>query len=487
MKETKNKKKRPGKNKTRKNKTNREILIVTYFFLLVFGCFTGYFIYFMNVESETYITSPYNTRQDLLANTVTRGKILSSDKTVLAETLIDEVGNEFRSYPYSNLFAHVVGYASKGKSGLESAYNFYMLKSHMNPLDQLTNSLSGKKNPGDYIVTTLDLELQRIAYDGMGDYNGAVVVMEPATGKILAMVSKPDFDPNQIDAIWDSLLSAEESSNLLNRATAGMYPPGSTFKIVTTLAYLRDQGFSVLDSFSYDCEGNYRYEEFSIRCFDGNAHGLMNLRSAFAQSCNSSFAAIGMSIRPEVFRETAESLLFNKEMPFILSNKSGSFVLDGSSEAWETMQTSIGQGKTLITPLQNVLIASAIANDGVMMKPYLVDRVETAAGQVVRGFQPEIGGTVMTEEEANTLTELMIGVVRQGTAAVLQNDRYQAAGKTGTAEYQTGLEDTHAWFVGFAPADKPLIAVSIVLEDAGNGGGVPTALAKELFDAYLSR
>lgn len=481
MKENKNKKK--GK----KNKTNREILIITYFFLLVFGCFTGYFIYFMNVESETYITSAYNTRQDLLANTVTRGQILSNDKTVLAETRKDELGNEYRSYPYSNLFAHVLGYSSKGKSGLESAYNFYMLKSHMNPFEQVANSLSGEKNAGDNVITTLDLELQRIAYDGMGDYNGAVVVMEPATGKILAMVSKPDFDPNQIDDIWDSLVTAEESSNLLNRATAGMYPPGSTFKVITTLAYLRDQGFSVLDSFSYDCGGNYQYEEFSIRCFDGNAHGPMNLRSAFAQSCNSSFASIGMSINPTVFRETAEALLFNQEMPFILSNKSGSFVLDASSEPWEIMQTSIGQGRTLITPLQNAMIASAIANGGVMMKPYLVDRVETSAGQSVRGFQPEIAGTVLTKEEARTLTELMVGVVRQGTATVLQNDQYQAAGKTGTAEYQTGWEDTHAWFVGFAPADQPTIAVSIVLEDAGNGGGVPTALAKQLFDAYLSR
>ncbi|MCI8514936.1 MAG: penicillin-binding protein 2 [Lachnospiraceae bacterium] len=482
MKERKKKKK-----KTKKNKTNREILVITYFFLLIFGCFTGYFIYFMNVESETYITSAYNTRQDLLGNTVIRGKILSSDKTVLAETLTDALGNETRSYPYSNLFAHVLGYSSKGKSGLESAYNFYLLKSHVNPWEQLANGLSGKKNPGDNVITTLDPELQRIAYDGMGDYNGAVVVMEPATGKILAMVSKPDFDPNQIDAIWDTLVSAEESSNLLNRATAGMYPPGSTFKIVTALAYLRDQGFSVLDSFSYNCEGDYRYNDLTIRCFDRNPHGLMNLRSAFAQSCNSSFASIGMSIDPAVFRETAEELLFNREMPFLLSNKSGSFVMDASSEPWEVMQTSIGQGKTLITPLQNAMIVSAIANGGVAMKPYLVDRVETAAGQTVKGFQPEIGGTFMTKEEATTLTELMTGVVRQGTASILQSDQYQAAGKTGSAEYQTGLEDTHAWFVGFAPTEKPTIAVSIVLEDAGNGGGIPTSLAKQLFDAYLSR
>jgi peptidoglycan glycosyltransferase len=473
--------------KKKKNKTNREILAVTYFFLLIFVCFTGYFIYFMNVKSESYITSSYNTRQDLLANTVTRGEILSRDGTVLAETLTDEEGNETRRYPYSNLFAHVLGYSSKGKSGIEASYNFYLLKSHMNITERLMNSLSDQKNLGDRVITTLDLELQRIAYDGMGGYNGAVVVMEPATGKILAMVSKPDFDPNQIDAIWDSLVSEEGSSNLLNRATAGLYPPGSTFKIVTTLAYLRDQGFSVLDSFSYDCSGSFSHGDLSIRCFDGIAHGPLNLRSAFAQSCNSSFASIGMNLDLSVFRATADGLLFNGTMPFKLSDKSGSFSLDASSDAWEVMQTSIGQGKTLITPLQNAMITAAVANHGVMMKPYVVDRIETAAGHPVKAFQPEIYETVMTEEEADTLTELMIGVVQEGTATILQSEGYQAAGKTGTAEYQTGVEDTHAWFVGFAPAENPSIVVSIVLEDAGTGGGTATLLAKQLFDAYLSR
>lgn len=475
------------KKKKTKNKTNREILAVTYFFLLIFVCFFGYFIYFMNVESETYITSPYNTRQDLLAEHVVRGKILGSDGTVLAETVTDESGSEVRRYPYGSLFAHVLGYSTRGKSGIESAYNFYMLKSHMNPLEQIGNELADRKNAGDYVVTALDPELQRIAYDGMGGYDGAVVVMEPSTGRILAMVSRPDFDPNQIDAVWDSLVSEEGSSNLLNRATAGLYPPGSTFKIVTALEFFRENGQAALTDFGYECTGRFTWGDYSLSCFDGNVHGAVNLRTAFAKSCNSAFASIGMSLDPDRYRATAENLLFNQEMPFQLSDKSGSFVLDSSSSEWEVMQTAIGQGKTLVTPLQNAMIAAAVANDGMMMEPYVVDRIETAAGAVVKTYKPSEYGQVMTADEAAMLTDLMIAVVEEGTATLLQSDRYQAAGKTGTAEYQTGKEEAHSWFVGFAPAEDPQIVVSIVLEDAGNDGGTAKALAKQLFDAYLTR
>ncbi len=480
-----NKEKQKKKNK-KKNRTNREIMAVTYFFLLAFVCFIGYFIYFMNVESEKYITSPYNTRQDLLAERVARGKILSRDGAVLAETLRDAAGNETRNYPYGALFSHVLGYSVKGKSGIESAYNFYMLKSHINPFERIVNELAGVKSPGDQVVTTLDVELQRIAYDGMGDYDGAIVVMEPATGKILAMVSKPDFDPNQIENIWDDLVSETNSSNLLNRATAGLYPPGSTFKIVTALEYYRQNAGTALQEFGYECSGKYTWEAYSLACINSKAHGTVNLRSAFAQSCNAAFIQMGMELDLGHFRETAEGLLFNGTMPFQLSNKSGSFVLEASDGAWDVMQTSIGQGRTLVTPLQNAMITAAVANDGVMMKPYVVDQVTSVTGNTVKTYQSEAYEQVMTPEEAAYLTDLMVAVVEEGTAKQLQSEQYQAAGKTGTAEYKTGEEDAHSWFVGFAPAEDPQIVVSIVLEDAGDDSRAAKTVAKALFDAWLN-
>ena len=199
----------------------------------------GYLVYFNVVKSEDFINSPYNTRQDTFADRVVRGQILDSNGEVLARTDVDGEGNETRVYPYSNIFAHVVGYASQGKSGLESEANFQLLTSHAFFLEQLKNQFQGKKNQGDNVITTLNANLQQTAYAALGDRRGAIVVMEPSTGKILAMVVKPDFDPNTIDADWDYLINDPNDSRLLNRATMGQYPPGSVFKIVDALAYYR--------------------------------------------------------------------------------------------------------------------------------------------------------------------------------------------------------------------------------------------------------
>lgn len=187
----------------------------------------GYFAYFQFVKSEDFINSPYNKRQDLFARKVTRGEIISADGRILAETITDTDGTETRYYPYANMFAHVVGFSTNGKSGLESIANFNLLRSHTMTLEKVVNELQGEKNIGDNVVTTLNYDLQDTAYEALGKYDGAIVVMEPSTGKILAMVSKPDYDPNNIAEDWDELTAEDsESSVLLNRATQGLYPPG---------------------------------------------------------------------------------------------------------------------------------------------------------------------------------------------------------------------------------------------------------------------
>ena len=178
----------------------------------------GYFAYFQFVKSEDFINSPYNKRQDLFARKVTRGEIISADGHILAETITDTDGTETRYYPYANMFAHVVGFSTNGKSGLESIANFNLLRSHTMTLEKVVNELQGEKNIGDNVVTTLNYDLQDTAYEALGKYDGAIVVMEPSTGKILAMVSKPDYDPNNIAEDWDELTAEDsESSVLLNR------------------------------------------------------------------------------------------------------------------------------------------------------------------------------------------------------------------------------------------------------------------------------
>ena len=191
----------------------------------------GYLIYFNTIKSDDFINSPYNTRQDTFADRVVRGKIMSSDGEVLAQTNVSEDGTEERSYPYNNVFAHVVGYDSNGKSGLESEANFQLLSSHEFFLNQIRNEFMGTKNTGDTVVSTLNADLQTTAYNSLGDRRGAVVALEPSTGKILALVSKPDFDPNTISENWDTLVNDETNSSLLNRATMGQYPPDLLLKL----------------------------------------------------------------------------------------------------------------------------------------------------------------------------------------------------------------------------------------------------------------
>ena len=222
--------------KKKKNTKNREFAVVTYSFLGLFLCLMGYFVYFEQVESEQFINNPYNKRQELFTRSVVRGSIYSADGVTLAETVTDAEGNETRMYPAGRIFAHVVGYSTHGTSGIEAMANFNLLRSNILYMEKAVSEIKGEKNPGDSVTTTLNYDLQLQAYDALGSYDGAVVVMEPETGRILAMVSKPDFDPNTIADDWDTFVSDDsDSSVLLNRATQGLYPPGSTFKIFTTL------------------------------------------------------------------------------------------------------------------------------------------------------------------------------------------------------------------------------------------------------------
>lgn len=464
-------------------RTNREILVVTYIFIGLFVLLLANFTHFLFADSRTVINNTYNKRQDLLADRVIRGQILGSNGEVLAQTVTDDDGNDKRVYPYKDLFVHIVGRFNKGKTGIELSENFNMLTSNANPIEKVFNELSEKKNVGDNIVTTLDVELQKVAYNALGNRKGAVVVMEPSTGKILAMVSKPDYDPNQITANWENLVS-DSNSALLNRATQGLYPPGSTFKIITALEFMREN--SKYKKFEYDCHGSFTIDNMKINCYNNKVHGNVDLEKAFAKSCNATFAAIGTKLSKTSWLTTCESLLFNTDLPLPFPYKKSSFTLNTSSDQKLVSQTAIGQGNTLITPMHNALIVSAIANGGTLMKPYVVDHIENYIGDTVSKNMPSTYGSLMTSKEADVLKSMMEEVVNNGTAYKLSNRKYQAAGKTGSAEYNSGKE-SHAWFVGFAPSDNPEIAVSIIVEGAGTGSDYAVPIAKKIMDTYFNR
>lgn len=440
----------------------------------------GYLIYFNTIKSDDFINSPYNTRQDTFADRVVRGKIMSSDGEVLAQTNVSEDGTEERSYPYNNVFAHVVGYDSNGKSGLESEANFQLLSSHEFFLNQIRNEFMGTKNTGDTVVSTLNADLQTTAYNSLGGRRGAVVALEPSTGKILALVSKPDFDPNTISENWDTLVNDETNSSLLNRATMGQYPPGSTFKVVTALDYFRTRGS--FNGFSFDCQGSITKENHTIQCYNGEVHGTEDFYTAFANSCNCAFAEIGTELGGVSLLKTSEDLLFNKKLP-LTSYRKSSFTLNGSSGIPLIMQTAIGQGNTLVSPMHMALITSAIANDGLLMKPYLIDKVTNAGGDTIRTTEPTDYKRLMTSNEAALLGKLMEGVVQNGTASALNGRGYTVAGKTGSAEYDEN-GSSHSWFIGYSNVDKPDLVVAIIVEGGGTGSEAAVPIAADLFDAY---
>lgn len=477
-------KQRPNEGIKRRG-TNREILVVTYIFIGLFVMLLANFSYFLFADSKSVINNTYNKRQDLLAERVIRGQILGNSGEVLAQTIEDDEGNSKRVYPYKDLFVHVVGRFDKGKTGIELSENFNLLTSNANPIEKIFNELSEKKNVGDNIVTTLDVELQKVAYNALGNHKGSVVVLEPSTGKILAMVSKPDYDPNQITSLWNDLVDdSENNSALINRATQGLYPPGSTFKIVTALQYMREH--SDYKKFKYTCKGSITIGDMKINCYNNKVHGTVNLETALAKSCNTAFAYIGTKLNKNSWLSTSESLLFNTELPLPFPYKKSSFTLNSSSEKTLAAQTAIGQGNTLISPMHNLLLVSAIANGGTLMKPYVVDHIENYVGNIVSKNMPSTFGNLMTAKEAQTLTDMMEEVVNDGTAYRLSSNRYQAAGKTGSAEFNSG-KSSHAWFVGFAPSDNPKIAVSVIVEGAGTGSDYAVPIAKKIMDTYFNR
>lgn len=483
------KEKEVNQEKIKKTVRNREFAVITYCFLGLFLCLMGYFTYFQIKKSEDFINNPYNSRQEQFAKDIIRGEIQSADGEVLAKTSVESDGTENRVYPFGKMFSHIVGYSNSiyGNSGVESWANFNLLRSNAFFLEKTVDELTDRKSVGDTVVTTLNYEIQKTAYEALGEQDGAVIVLEVDTGKVLAAVSKPDYDPNTIEADW-SVITDENNTDsaLLNRATQGLYPPGSTFKIITTLAYMRQFPTS-FEEYVYTCNGTIYEDNSKLSCFSGEVHGTVDLNRSFYDSCNTSFANMGLQLNKKQYREAAEQLLFNQALPVSkMDTSKSSFALKTDATASEVMETSIGQGKTLVTPLHMAMISAAIANDGILMEPYVIDYTENYEGKLVKSYDPVTYGELMTTAEAEVLQNYMLQVVENGTGSKLSGMSYRAAGKTGSAEFGNNKGDSHAWFTGYAHREgKKDIAIAVIVEGAGIGSTHAVPIAKNIFDIYF--
>ena len=418
----------------------------------------AYIAHFVAVDSKNVITNAHNRRLQSMAEKVVRGKIISSDGKVLAQTLTEN-GSEIRDYPYGRMFAHVVGYNDKGKSGLESVCNFDLLKSDANLMTQITSSLKGEKSIGDNVYTTLNTKVQKAAYYALQGQKGAVVAMDPETGKIYAMVSKQDYRPAYVKENWTEL-NTSKNSLLLNRATQGLYPPGSTFKVVTALEYMREHK-NTYKNFKYHCTGYTTVGTLKIHCYGGEAHGTVNLEQAIEKSCNCAFVHMSEEINKGKLASLAGDLMYNSKVPINLLANSSRFVVDKKSGTNEMAHTSIGQGQTLITPLENAMVMSAIANDGVVMQPYLVENVKNIDGGVIKETKASKLSEPLEASECETLKKMLRKVVTKGTGTRAYSSHYNVYGKTGSAEYNSA-KDSHAWFIGCAERGGKKIVVTTV-------------------------
>ncbi|MFQ9515298.1 MAG: penicillin-binding transpeptidase domain-containing protein [Eubacterium sp.] len=453
---------------------------------MIFFFMIGYYIYFIVVDSQDVVNNSYNHRIDGQADTVVRGTIYSKSGKELAYTdtkgTEDDLSDDTREYPYGKIFAHVVGIKTHGKYGLEKLCNFDLLSTQSSPLQKIIDDFTNTTERGCDVYTTLSVSLQKAAYNSLGNNDGAVFIMNPDTGEIYTMASKPSYNPETIDEIWDDLANDPNDSRLLNRATQGKYIPGSIFKIVTTLEYIREN--KKYNNFSYYCNGSAKFKGYSIKCFDGHAHYNEDLTDAFAYSCNSAFSTIGDGLNVNKFAKTAEQLLFNSKLPLEVDYNQSVFPLDKESKQFDITQTSIGQGKTTVSPAHMAMIVSAIANDGVLKKPYVVDYVENSNGEIQKKAEQKDYKTLMTKDEAAQLNKYMRAVCEYGTGKIMANADYKAYGKTGTAELDKD-DNINSWFIGYAKKGKKKIAIAVVLENMRQGNNSAVNCAKEIFDTYF--
>jgi len=424
----------------------RQIRHVAFALLGLMVILIVYVSYLQVIESALLTGHPLNRRSVEIARRVERGQIFDRHGKVLAKSERDAEGIYRRHYFYAEAFAHVIGYDSGryGKAGVEGSFNGH-LSGLINSggLGAITKLWPPKA--GNNLHLTLDVRLQQVAYEALGSYRGSIVALNPATGEILAMVSKPSFNPNRLEEDWDTLVN-NSNSPLFNRATQGLYPPGSTAKVITAESALKER--IVQPNTIFDCNGTLPLgSDYVLREAGQVAHGKVNLIQALAVSCN----------RPQ--------------LPDFSS------LTDG-----EVAQVGIGQG-VLVTPLRMALTAAAIANNGVIMKPYIVMQITAPEGNIVEQFRPQPWLKPVSSQQAAQIKEAMVKTVSFGTGRAVRITGIQVAGKTGSAENPQG--DTHAWFIGFAPAEKPEIAVAVIVENAGSGGSVAAPIARKVMAAAL--
>lgn len=466
----------------------RNINRVAAVLLAAFVLLTGGLVYWQVVRGNAVANNAGNPRVAEAAKTADRGGIYDRNGTALAESRPQPDGTRKRTYALPSL-AQTTGYVSTkfGLSGLEQSYNQYLSGIQTgSALESARNQLFHETMPGDDLILTIDAKLQQVTAAALAGRRGAVVVMDPYSGAVLALVSGPDYDPGQIDQHGDTLL-ADPNKPLLNRATQGLYPPGSTYKTVTASAAL-DSGVVKPDD-RFKCVNGVVIQGFVIQCTNAPpGQTEWDFLHAFAYSINATFAQVAAErLGSDRFLAYSRRFGLDQSLPFDIdtaesrTSRSGS-VLDQVLLA----NSGFGQGQLLVTPLQLALVAATVANGGVEPAPYLVQEIRDAAGNTVGQHATSDRGRVISETTAGEMVHFMETAVNEGFGAEAGLLGMGIAGKTGTAETGTSAA-ADAWFIGFAPSTAPALVVAVVVENGGPGSQAAAPIAKQVFQAFGAR
>jgi len=453
-------------------------------------------------QAESLNTDPRNVRTLYREHGNARGPIVAGGEAVASSVPVDDPFGYQRTYANGDLYSAVTGFYSiaNGRSQLENAENDQLTgRSDQLFFTRIRDLLTGRRPEGAAVETTILPAAQQAARDGLGGQHGAVVAIEPSTGRILALVSTPGFDPNALAVHSTSEAAAQyraleqaDGNPLRSNATQERYAPGSTFKLVTAAAALESGQYTADTLVPSPAVLTLPQTSATIGNFGGGGCGgeQVSLADALRISCNTAFADLGMTLGEDALREQAERFGFldpelTVPMPVVES------VFPSDLDPAMLAQSAIGQRDVQASPLQMAMVASAIANGGRLMTPYLVDTVRAADLTVVSQTPPEVYSDAVSSATASALTQMMVGVVESGTGRSARIDGVQVAGKTGTAQTLQG-QPPHAWFTAFAPADAPRVAVAVIVENGGSlgneatGGAVAAPIARAVIEAVLA-
>ncbi|HEX8085846.1 MAG TPA: penicillin-binding protein 2 [Solirubrobacteraceae bacterium] len=461
---------------------------------LLFAALVGQTSRWTVFEAEALRDNELNRRELLEEQRIHRGPIRARDGQVIARSVEGKGGTFSRRYPLGALFGHPVGYSyiDIGRYELEQSRNDE-LSGERDDVGSIIDQLSGREREGEEVRTTLDVGAQRVAFEALGAQRGAVVALEPQTGRIRVMASNPSYDPDALRRRGAlKQLDDAPGSPLVNRTTMGQYPPGSTMKVVTAVAAI-DSGKFTKDS-TLDGSSPKTISGAPLNNFGGEDFGVIPLTQALTNSVNTVWAQVGVELGGATMQRYMERFGFydrvEVDLPTRQRERSGVYVQghgiqDMTSDRVDVGRAAIGQGGLLATPLQMAMVASAVANDGTLMKPVLTERIVDRDGRSEE-VEPEELSQVMKQSTALEVGDMMASVVREGTGTAAALSGIDVAGKTGTAEIIPAQNVNQPWFIGFAPRDNPKIAVAVTIERSnGTGGVVAAPIAKRVMEELL--